>query len=204
MQEELKFLMKDESTTLFNKMYDSLRGGIHIQKQSHPTLFEFIQSNEESIDAFFIRFNATQLCWRGQQREKYYFLNFLEDTTGKTEPKYMKNDILLVGFLLYKVVYIDSNYELNSVRDFQNIIIRDFEHYKVGIIKVLAKVSTREVSNRADNETIKDTIGRAFNLFHKISWLRLDDDYFEFYPAFKRIIDIYQHKIETIDTWLKE
>jgi hypothetical protein len=200
--EEIIFLIKPQATELFNDIYDKLRGGVHIQKQSHDKLFTFIENNEKSIKAFFLRFNETELCSRGQQNEKYYFCDFLESTRGKTSHEYMKNEILIVGFLLFKLINLDGYPELESIAEFKKAILNDYEHYKKGIIKSLAK-ATREENNFSDDGAIKSTIDTAFKEFNKICWIKLyDKDRFSIYPSFNRIIDKYSDKINTIDIWL--
>ena len=203
----LEFLKNKKAPALFNDLYDTLRKGIHIQKQSHQELFDFIEieGNEESISDFIRLFNETQmLAKRGQQNEKYYFIDFIEGSKGNTKIEYIENDYLLVGFLIYKVFILDINYDL-SISFFQNALLQNYVNYTQGIIKYLGK-TTKITSSTSGDDVIKATIVRAFNLFDKICWLKLDPDKdgFTFYPAFQRIIDVYSHKINTIDTWLTE
>lgn len=203
----LEFLKNKKAPALFNDLYDTLRKGTHIQKQSHEELFDFIEieGNEESISDFIRLFNETQMLnRRGQQHEKYYFIDFIEGSKGNTDRKYIENDELLVGFLIYKVFILDFNYDL-SISFFQNAILQNYENYKQGIIKNLGKTA-KTTSSTSGDEIIIDTIRKAFNCFDRICWLRLDPDKdgFTFYPAFQRIIDVYSHKINTIDTWLIE
>lgn len=204
----LSFLKHDKAPALFNKLYDTLRSGIHIQKQSHPDLFDFIESenNEDNIAEFIRLFNETQMLSRkGQQNEKYYFIDFIEGANGNTEKDYIENDFLLVGFLIYKVYILDGIYDEWSISSFQKTLLQDYEGYKPNIIKNLAK-NKRTASNEQDDETIKERIRGAFRFFNKICWLKLDSDNdgFTFYPAFQRLIDSYSSKINDINNWNKE
>jgi hypothetical protein len=203
----LDFLKHNHAPALFNDLYDTLRNGVHIQKQSHPKFFNFIESgnNQESLKEFIKLFNKTQmLTARGQQNEKYYFIDFLEDSKGNTKLRPIDDDYTLVGFLIYKFYFMESvNFDF-SISNFQDTIM-NHEFYKKGVIKNFGKTS-RDENGTTTDKVIKDTIRKAFNFFDKIGWIKIDSDGdgFIFYPAFQRIIDFYAKDIDTIDTWLNE
>lgn len=195
----LEFLIKPESAHMFNKMYDTLRRGIHIHRKNHLDIFNYIEKNENSISEFLKHFNDTKLIWQSQQSDKYYFIDYTESSRSKSFIKVMDNSTLTVGFLLYKI-YNQDIYEVETVSDFQRIILENYPEYRKGIMKNLART---ERDTGSDEENVLSKIKSAFNEFKQIGWIEYNGDYFKPYPAFERIIFTYRDQITNIDTLLK-
>jgi chromosome condensin MukBEF MukE localization factor len=189
LQKELEFLTKAESAHMFNKMYDTLRKGVHIHRKNLPDLFHYIQKYEDSISAFLKHFNETNLIQQSQQSEKYYFIDYMESSRSKSSIKFMDNSTLTVGFLLYRIYYQDV-YEVETISDFQRVILESYPEYRKGIMKNLALTESRDTGG--DEEIVLSKIKSAFNEFKQIGWIELNGDFFKPYPAFERIIYNYR------------
>lgn len=200
LQKGLEFLTKPESAHMFNKMYDTLRKGVHIHRKNLPDIFFYIQKYEDSISAFLEHFNETKLIKQSQQSEIYYFIDYMESSRSKSSIRFIDNSNLTVGFLLYRVYYQDV-YEVETISDFQRVILENYPEYRKGIMKNLALTESRDTAS--DEENVYNKIKSAFNEFKQIGWIEYNGNEFKLYPAFERIIYNYREQITNIDTWLK-
>ncbi len=91
---------------------------------------------------------------------------------------------MIIGFLLYKVVYIDGYLELNSlVNILQRIIRQDNEDLKPGIYRALAKAKKVNTTSM-DDEKVDELVRKTLKEFSRIGWADLDGDDFDLLPLF--------------------
>jgi hypothetical protein len=201
--EELHFFTDPVAELLFAKIDYALRDSVHIQFVCDPDWHEFVATNEQSLVAFYKKYLSVQLLRRGQGRESYYFLDFFTSSRGNLGKHYKRidNSYLLIGFFLYKVKVLERNIELRSITEFKRIIREDYQDLRPGINRIAR--SSRINSNPEDNDVIAQMVDRAFELFARMKWLRLNDDEFEELPAFQRLVDAYALHIQDIDEHLK-
>lgn len=200
------FLNHPDAKELFGKLDYLLKDGVHIQNRAEQAaFFRFIQQTEPSLKEYYLNFFGVVLDTSGQDSEKYFFLDFLPQSRGSISANhryFMPNEYVIVGFLIYKLIFIDKNLELNSVAQLKKMLRQEYEELKPGIYRVLAKVRKEKI-NQMDNERVNKIIDDALSEFNKISWITLDDDYFDTLPAFHRINKVYSDYINNVEELLK-
>lgn len=200
--ESWTFLMDEDATGLFGKIDYKLKDGFHFQNiQGQYDAFRFIQNNEESLKLYYLNFFGIQLQSGGVGIEKYYYLNFTTTSRGNIDLEhryFLKSEFVIVGFLVYKIVYIDRNIELNSVRKLQNMISRDYETLRPGLYKLIAKIKKEKVTEM-NNEKVDFVVLDALREFDKLGWINLENDFFDINPSFMRLIKLYEDYINNID-----
>lgn len=115
----------------------------------------------------------------------------------------MKSEYVIIGFIIYKIIYIDKEIDLDSVQKLKEKIRIEYEDYKPGIYRLIAKSRNITPGNLNDN-AIDNTIQSALEEFRKIGWIELSKDEFGLLPAFDRLIKVYEEYILNIDEALNE
>ncbi|TCJ16579.1 hypothetical protein EPD60_07505 [Flaviaesturariibacter flavus] len=205
--EKFDFLFDLEARDLFGKLDYLLKDGVHIQNRDGQfNFFQFIQKHIGSLKHYYATFFQVKLDSGGSGNDIYYFLSFFESGRGKIDADhryFLRSEFVVIGILLYKIVYIDKNFELSSVKKLQETIRHDYEELKLGIYRLLAKTKNGIISHKGDSR-IDSLVLDCLEEFSKIGWVDLDDDYFDLLPAFQRLISIYGDQIANIDTWLHQ
>lgn len=200
------FLEDPEAPELFGKLDYLLKDGVHIQNRPDQAIFfQFIQRNERKLDAYYQSFFGVKLDFSGESSEKYYYLDFFAQSRGSISVNhrdFMKNEFVVVGFLLYKLIFIDKNLELNSVNQFKKMLRLEYEELKPGIYRVLAKIQKKK-PNQMDDDKVSTIIDNALAEFNKIGWITLQEDYFDTLPAFQRIHKVYGDYINNVEELFK-
>ena len=200
------FLSDPEAKSLFAKVDYALKNGRHIQRlQEHEDQFRFIQKNYPSLQQYYLDFFGVFLETSGESINKYYYLEFLPDSRGGIPAEnrhFLPNEYVIVGFMLYKIMFIDGYVELNSLVALQKMIRQDYEDIKPGIYRALAKakkVNTTEM----DDQKVDDVVEKALREFSRIGWIEWDGHVFDILPSFQRLPKIYGDYINNPDHWLK-
>lgn len=205
------FLQSPGAVDLFGELDFKLKDGFHFSKvEGQYDFFRFIEKNEESLMLYYERYFGVPLQQGGEGDEKYYHLEFTGLTRGSIDVDhryFLKNEYIIIGLLLYKVIFIDKNIELSSIRKFQEAIKRDYEELRPDLYRLLAKAK-KETPSQFSDEKLDEVILSAFKEFDKIGWVKLEPDDFQMFPAFQRLNKVFGEYINTIDdiikNWSKE
>lgn len=204
---DFDFLLKPEASDIFGKLDYLLKDGVHIQnREGEYDFFEFIRQNEIGLAHYYYTFFGVRLEKSGENADAFYYLNFTGINRGNISEDhryFLKSEFVVIGILLYKIVFIDKNIELNSVKRLQETIKRDYEELKPGIYRLLAKARKSVVSQRSDGK-IDDLVVDALQEFKRLGWVELDGDYFDTLPAFQRLVNIYGDQVSNIDHWITQ
>lgn len=207
MNEALKFLMHEDAPRLFSKVDYALKNGIHIQDYRTQTeMFGFINENFQSMRLYYQEYFGIVLDHGGETVEKYFFIDFMAQSRGgipEDNRHFLPNEYVIIGFLLFKVIYIDGYIELNTVSRFQRMVRLDYEELKPGIYRTLAK-ARRDKNTHMDDERVDKIIADAIDEFRKIGWIVFEGELFDVMPSFQRLPKIYGDYINNIESWLKE
>jgi hypothetical protein len=201
------FLMAGDAPDVFGSLDFMLKDGVHFsQVEGQRDYFRFIEENKNSLSAYYQTYFGVSLEEGGEDRDKYYYLDFNGQTRGTFDFEhrlFLKNEYILIGFLLYKVMFIDKNIELSSVRKFQDMLKRDYEELKPDLYRLLAKTK-RENALQFNDQKLDDVVMDALREFNKIGWINLAEDEFDVYPAFQRLNRIFSDYINDIDNNIKK
>jgi hypothetical protein len=120
------FLQHPDAEEQFAKVDYALKNGMHIQNYRRQTgLFNFISENENSLKQYYKDFFNVVLEFGGESVEKYYYLDFMAQSRGnipEDNRHFLPNEYVIIGFLLYKIIFIDGYIELNTVARLQKMI----------------------------------------------------------------------------------
>lgn len=201
------FLYAENAKEIFAEIDYLLKDGMHFQKQGNQIgYFNFIDKNFDSLKLYYQVFFDVQLSEGGEPPNNYFFLDFYGNSRGNISPRHreiLKSEYVIIGFIIYKIIYIDKEIDLDSVQKLQEKIRIEYEDYKPGIYRLIAKSRNITPGNLNDN-AIDNTIQSALEEFRKIGWIELSKDEFGLLPAFDRLIKVYEEYILNIDETLNE
>lgn len=203
---QFNFFSDPQASQLFAKLDYALKEGMHIQNvTAQSDWFRFIEQYKDSLKDYYQEFYEIFLKHGGESSEKYYYMDFSVQSRGNIDSEhryFMPNEYIIVGFMLYKIVFIDSYLELHSVKQLQRLIRLEYEDLKPGLYRTLAKAK-RINPTRMNDDNLDKVVSDALKEFNKIGWIKLDNDYFDTWPAFQRIHKIYGDYINGLEEWLK-
>lgn len=203
----VQFQLHHEAKELFGELDYKLKDGVHFQLiDGQHAFFRFIEENEESLRAYYHFFFEIDLVGGGEGDQRYYYLDFNGTGKGKIDADHrhaIKNEYIIIGFLIYKVIYIDQNIELSSVRLLQETIRKDYEELKGDLYRLIAKAK-KENPTQMNDKLMDESVLKALKEFSKIGWVRLDEDTFDPNPSFHRLHKMYSDYINDIDTIIKK
>lgn len=201
------FLYAENAKEFFAGIDYLLKDGMHFQKQGNQiSYFNFIDKNIDSLKLYYRDFFDVELSEGGEKPNNYFFLDFYENSRGNISPRHreiLKSEYVIIGFIIYKIIYIDKEIDLDSVQKLKEKIRIEYEDYKPGIYRLIAKSRNITPGNLNDN-AIDTTIQSALEEFRKIGWIELSKDDFGLLPAFDRLIKVYEEYILNIDETLNE
>jgi hypothetical protein len=201
------FLFADHARELFAEIDYFLKDGVHFQRHSNQIgQFNFIDKNFDSLRLYYREFFDVELSEAGEKANTYFYLDFHGNNRGNISARHrdiLKSEYVIIGFIIYKIVYIDKEIDLDSVQKLKEKIRIEYEDYKPGIYRLIAKSRNTTPGNLNDN-AIDTTIQSALEEFKKIGWIELNRDEFGLLPAFDRLIKVYEEYILTIDETLNE
>ncbi|MRG46949.1 hypothetical protein GFS24_17640 [Chitinophaga sp. SYP-B3965] len=201
------FLHHRDAPELFGTLDFQLKDGMHFQQiTKQQAYYNFIQENQESLATYYLDFFELELTSGGEGLDSYYHLDFNGSNRGSVDAEhreFMKNEFVIVGFLLYKIIYIDKNLELSSVKALQNMIRKDYEELKSDLYRLFARAK-KENASQMNDEKVDETIRYALIQFSKIGWITLEEDTFDLHPSFHRLNKIYADYINDIDNIIRQ
>lgn len=201
------FLYAENSKEIFAEIDYLLKDGMHFQKQGNQIRhFNFIDKNIDSLRLYYQDFFDVELSEGGEKPNNYFYLDFYGNSRGNISSRnreILKSEYVIIGFIIYKIIYIDKEIDLDSVQKLKEKIRIEYEDYKLGIYRLIAKSRNTTPGNLNDN-TVDTTIQSALEEFRKIGWIELSKDEFSLLPAFDRLIKVYEEYILNIDETLNE
>lgn len=201
------FLKHPDTQDLFATLDYMLKDGVHFQREgSQAKFYNYIYSNEDSLRAYYQYLFNVELTFGGTDASGYYFLDFIGSTRGQIDSGHryhMKSEHVIIGFVIYKIFFIDNQIDVVSVKDLQRKIRIDYEDLKPGIYRLIAKSRNTNPGNLND-DAIDATVESTLREFKKIGWVTLNDDEFDLLPAFDRLIAIHEDLINNLDETLNE
>ncbi|MDV7695473.1 hypothetical protein N6B72_00950 [Chryseobacterium soli] len=201
------FLYAENAKEFFAEIDYLLKDGMHFQKQGNQIrYFNFIDKNIDSLKLYYQDFFDVELSEGGEKPNNYFFLDFYGNSRGNISPRHreiLKSEYVIIGFIIYKIIYIDKEIDLDSVQKLKEKIRIEYEDYKPGIYRLIAKSRNITPGNLNDS-AIDTTIQSALEEFRKIGWIELSKYDFGLLPAFDRLIKVYEEYILNIDETLNE
>lgn len=201
------FMYSPNSKELFATIDYALKDGVHFQKEGKQIkLYNFISQNEESLRMYYNTFFKVNLVKGGEDNASYYYLDFINSDRGNISDKHrhiLKSEYVIIGFLIYKIMFIDGEFGLDSTQKLKEKIRLECDDYKQGIYSLIAKSKNITPGNYND-DIIDKTIQSTLEEFKKIGWITLEKDEFHTLPAFDRLIKVYEEYIINIDETLNE
>lgn len=196
------FLSSYRSQKVFSKLDYALKDGIHIQRKgSDPEMYAYLEKYADSLQPYYRDLFSVPLEKRGEDDQQYYYLDYhLVEHAGIPENhrRQVKNEHIIIGLIVYKIIYFDGNLELNSVSELKKKITLDYEEYEGGLLKLIAK-SSEKAKLQADDVAIDSVVDSALNQFVRLGWMELSGDYFEPLASFQRLLYVYEDVIRDID-----
>lgn len=201
------FLYNDSAKELFAEIDYFLKDGMHFQKQGNQIrYFNFIAKNINSLKLYYLDFFNVELTEGGENPNNYFYLDFMGNNRGNISSKHrdiLKSEYVIIGFIIYRIFYIDREIDLDSVQKLKEKVRIEYDDYKLGIYRLIAKSRNTTPGNVNDN-AIDNCVQSALEEFKKIGWIELNKDEFSLLPAFDRLIRIYEEYILNIDETLNE
>lgn len=202
----ISFFDDPEAESIFARLDFGLKDGIHIQ--SHSTqydLFNFLVKHEDSLRLFYAKYYGLKLSCAGVGENLYFFLDFIPGDRGEIDVdhrNFLKPEYVVIGFFIHKICYIDRNFDLNSVKKLQLVILHDYEDMKPDLNRLLAKLRKSNTTTLTDSK-ISDIIVETLKEFKKIGWIVMEEDFFDVLPSFQRLVMLYKDYINNIDELIK-
>ena len=201
------FLYADHAKEIFAEIDYLLKDGMHFQRRGNQIRnFNFIDKNIESLRLYYQAFFDVELSEGGEIPDNYFYLDFNGNNRGNISSQHryiLKSEHVIIGFIIYKISFIDKEIDLDSVKKLKEKIRIEYEDYKDGIYRLIAKSRNTTPGNFNDS-TIDSTIQSVLEEFKKIGWVELNKDEFSLLPAFDRLLKIYEEYILNIDETLNE
>tara|TARA_R110001632_G_scaffold63318_2_gene151431 strand:- start:91700 stop:92350 length:651 start_codon:yes stop_codon:yes gene_type:complete len=202
------FLHHQETKSIFANLDYMLKDGVHIQQvEKQIEYYNYIIENEDSLKLYYKELFEVNLSSGGEIPDKYYFLDFIDPNSRgnirRDNRHYLKNEHIIIGFIIYEIIYIHKQIDLTSVDELKRKIRNDYDVLKPGLYRLIGKSKNINPSKLNDN-AIDSAVKSALNEFSKIGWITLSDNEFEPLPAFDRLIYFYEKEILNIDEIFKE
>lgn len=199
------FLFDAAAEDYFAEIDYALKDGVHFQREGKQFRhYNFIESNEEGLCLYYQKFFNVNLAREGEGANTYFFLDFYGTDRGGIPGRHrhiMKSEHVLIGFIIYKIVIIDKEIDLDSVQRLKEKIRIDYEDYKPGLYRLIAKSKNTTPGNMNDN-ILDANVQSALEEFRKIGWITMEKDEFSLLPAFNRLVKVYEEHILNIDETL--
>lgn len=196
------FLESHHSQQVFAKLDYALKDGVHIQRQdSDPELYAYLEKYADRLQPYYRDLFGIRLEKRGEDDQQYYYLDYHSaEQSGIPEnhKRQVKNEYIIIGLIIYKIIYFDGNLELNSVSELKQKITLDYEEYEGGLLRLIAK-SSEKAKLQADDVEIDSVVDSALNQFARLGWMELSGDHFEPLASFQRLLYVYEDVIRNID-----
>lgn len=200
--EFLKFQLDEDAQTYFGELDYYLKDGIHIQEFGDQIPFyRFLKKHKNDLNSYYNYFYGIELKEENLNSDSYFFLDFNTSNRGSVPTPYrdiLKNEYVIIGLIMYKIIFYEGNIELDSVSTLQEMIRNDYEQYKEGLVKLIAQ-SSGDIKIDDDDLKIDNAVYNALRNFRRLGWIELKQDYFQPKASFQRINSIYEDIVPRID-----
>ncbi|GEM_PF-242534 len=202
----LSFYHDPEAQELIGKLDLHLKDGMHFQERDHQYLqFQFIKRNYNSLAQYYRKYHKLILSYGGEGLDRYYYLEFNGSDRGSIDGDhryFLRAEFVIIGFMIYKIIFIDGNVELSSVSRLQSIILSDYEELMEDIYRLLAKIRKANPTTY-NNEKVRDVVLDTLKEFKKLGWVIMEEDFFDIMPSFSRLQKVYGDHINNLEDILK-
>lgn len=196
------FLRSHHSQQVFSKLDFALKDGLHIQRHgSDPELYAYLEKYADLLQPYYRDLFGVRLEVKGEDDQRYYFLDYHSiEQSGipANHKRQVNNEYIIIGLIIYKIIYFDGNLELTSISELKRRISLDYEQYETGLLRLIAK-SSDNAKLQADDVEIDSVVDSALNQFVRIGWMQRNSDHFEPLASFQRILYVYEDVIKNID-----
>lgn len=202
----LDFYHDSDAEEIYGKLDLLLKDGMHFQECPHQyQQFQFIKRNYESLKLFYQKYHRLVFSYSGEGRDRYYYLEFHGSDRGSIDSDhryFLRSEHVIIGFMIHKIIYIDRNFELNSVSKLQEIFLTEYEELLPDIYRLLAKLR-RTNATTMGNDRVRDIVVEALREFKKLGWVIMEGDYFDVMPSFSRLNKVYADYINNLEELTK-
>ena len=196
------FLGSHHSQQVFSKLDYTLKDGVHIQRKgSDPELYAYLEKYLNRLQHYYRDLFGVRLEKRGEGDQQYYYLDYHSiEQSGipESHKRQVKNENIIIGLIMYKIIYFDGNVEMNSVSELKQKITLDYEEYEGGLLRLIAK-SSENAKLQADDVEIDSVVDSALSQFVRLGWMERNGDHFEPLASFQRLLYVYEDVIRNID-----
>lgn len=204
--EVLNFYLDPDAEKLIGKLDLHLKDGMHFQEREHQyEQFYFIRRNYSSLKLFYAKYHRLVLDYGGEGADRYYFIDFNGIDRGSIDGDhryFLRPEYVIIGFIIYKIIFIDRNFEIISVSKLQTVILTEYEEFMDDIYRVLAKLR-RTNATTLGNEKVRDIVLDALKEFKKLGWIIMEEDFFDIMPSFSRLNKVYSDYINNFEELIK-
>lgn len=202
----LAFYLDPDAEELIGKLDLHLKDGMHFQEREHQyAQYYFIKKNYSSLEQYYRKYHKLVLSYGGEGSDRYYYLEFNGSDRGSIDGDhryFLRPEFVIIGFLIYKIIFIDRNLELTSVSRLQSMILTDYEELMEDIYRLLAKLRKANTTTFG-NEKVRDIVLDALKEFKKLGWVIMNEDFFDIMPSFSRLQKVYSDYINNLEDLLK-
>jgi hypothetical protein len=200
------FLNSDLAKKYFADSDYALKQGRHIQDfGSDHKYFVFIDEYyNKGLQTYYETFFQVKLRREEADRERYYFLDFPEDTKGKlgrdNRSKELEHDRLIFGILLLNI-YKEKFFEKKEVR-WQELqqIFKESEHKELWQQLLYGKLKPNY--SPGEETEMKNKVLKILKSFDDLGWIYFinqDELHFEILTSIDRISKLYGDIINNIE-----
>lgn len=204
---DFSFLEEKDSQEIFGLLDYYLKEGIHIQSTpSQCEFFYYIKKYKPFLIHYYKTIHKVNLESGGEGSQEYFYIDYNKEDgkpqipSGNREP--LSAEHIIIGFVIYKIIYIDRNVELESINKLKKLIDQEYEEYKPALIRLIAKKEVKK-SIKKDSQIIEKAVEKAIEKFEKLGWFYRLNDKIEPLPSFHRLLKIYGESIGDIKEILK-
>lgn len=200
------FLNSDLAKKYFADSDFALKQGRHIQDFGNDhKYFVFIDEYyDKGLQTYYETFFQVKLRREEADRERYYFLDFPEDTRGKlgkdNRSKELEDDRLIFGILLLNI-YKEKFFEKKEVR-WQELaqIFKEGEHKELWQRLLYGKVKPNY--SPGEETEMKNKVLKILKSFDDLGWIYFinqDELHFEILTSIDRIAKLYGDIINNVE-----
>lgn len=200
------FLNSDLAKKYFADSDFALKQGRHIQDFGNDhKYFVFIDEYyDKGLQTYYETFFQVKLRREEADRERYYFLDFPEDTRGKlgkdNRSKELEDDRLIFGILLLNI-YKEKFFEKKEVR-WQELeqIFKEGEHKEIWQQLLYGKVKPNY--SPGEETEMKNKVLKILKSFDDLGWIYFinqDELHFEILTSIDRISKLYGDIINNVE-----
>lgn len=194
------FLATESSKKFFAEADLALKSGRHIQMATDIKLWEFIGDNFQSLQYYYDTLYDVLLTEAFNDREKYYYLEFKEDSRGKLgkSSRELDDKYLIFGILLLNI-FKEKFFEKKEVKWEELEQLFDESEHKEYWQKLFYGKNHPTVTEVEDRKQKVRGLVTEFERIGWTVWLDKDEIIFEIMPSIDRLQRLYANEINNIE-----